>query len=129
MNQKLVNIMGLVLLLFLCAIQINAIFAGTTTQYQFYRLSDNPSDDRRPKLAINDQGIVWIVWESDRDGDFDLFIGKTGLTTQEALRNGFDPLEEVKKDITRASYYPNNKMICIKIVADRKSNRFTNCWW
>jgi len=54
---------------------------------------------------------------------FDLFIGKTGLTTQEALRNGFDPVEEVIEDITRASYYPNNKPICIKIVADRKSGR------
>jgi NADPH-dependent 2,4-dienoyl-CoA reductase/sulfur reductase-like enzyme len=54
---------------------------------------------------------------------FDLFIGKTGLTTQEALINGFDPVEEVIEDITRASYYPNNKPICIKIVADRKSGR------
>jgi len=54
---------------------------------------------------------------------FDLFIGKTGLTTQEALRNGFDPVEEVIEDITRAGYYPNNKPIWIKIVADRKSGR------
>ena len=54
---------------------------------------------------------------------FDLFIGKTGLTKEDALRNGFDPVEEVIEDITRASYYPNNKPICIKIVADRKSGR------
>jgi NADPH-dependent 2,4-dienoyl-CoA reductase/sulfur reductase-like enzyme len=54
---------------------------------------------------------------------FDLFIGKTGLTSEEALREGFDPVEEVIEDITRAGYYPANKPIWIKIVADRKSGR------
>ncbi|MDQ6862602.1 MAG: FAD-dependent oxidoreductase [Thermoproteota archaeon] len=54
---------------------------------------------------------------------FDLFIGKTGLTREEALRNGFDPVEEVIESITRAGYYPGNKPIWIKIVADRKSGR------
>jgi NADPH-dependent 2,4-dienoyl-CoA reductase/sulfur reductase-like enzyme len=54
---------------------------------------------------------------------FDLFIGKTGLTKEDALRNGFDPIEEVIEDITRARYYPDNKAIWIKIVADRKSGR------
>jgi NADPH-dependent 2,4-dienoyl-CoA reductase/sulfur reductase-like enzyme len=52
---------------------------------------------------------------------FDLFIGKTGLTSEEALREGFDPVEEVIESITRAGYYPGNKPIWIKIVADRKS--------
>ena len=52
---------------------------------------------------------------------FDLFIGKTGLTKEDALRSGFDPVEEVIEDITRARYYPDNKRIWIKIVADRKS--------
>jgi NADPH-dependent 2,4-dienoyl-CoA reductase/sulfur reductase-like enzyme len=54
---------------------------------------------------------------------FDLFIGKTGLTKEDALRNGFDPVEEEIEDITRARYYPDNKRIWIKIVADRKSGR------
>jgi CoA-dependent NAD(P)H sulfur oxidoreductase len=54
---------------------------------------------------------------------FDLFVGKTGLTSQEALRNGFDPVEHLIEDITRASYYPDNKPIWIKIVADRNSGR------
>ncbi len=52
---------------------------------------------------------------------FDLFIGKTGLTSEEALREGFDPVEEMIEDITRAGYYPGNKPIWIKIVADRRS--------
>jgi NADPH-dependent 2,4-dienoyl-CoA reductase/sulfur reductase-like enzyme len=54
---------------------------------------------------------------------FDLFIGKTGLTKEDALRHGFDPVEEVIEDITRAGYYPNNKPIWIKVVVDRKSGR------
>ena len=54
---------------------------------------------------------------------FNLFIGKTGLTSEEALKNSFDPVEELTEDITRAGYYPDNKPIWIKIVADRKSGR------
>jgi len=54
---------------------------------------------------------------------FDLFIGKTGLTSEEALREGFDPVEEMIESITRAGYLPGNKPIWIKIVADRKSGR------
>jgi NADPH-dependent 2,4-dienoyl-CoA reductase/sulfur reductase-like enzyme len=54
---------------------------------------------------------------------FDLFIGKTGLTSEEALREGFDPVEEMIESRTRAGYYPGNKLIWIKIVADRKSGR------
>jgi NADPH-dependent 2,4-dienoyl-CoA reductase/sulfur reductase-like enzyme len=54
---------------------------------------------------------------------FDLFVGKTGLTSEEALRNGFEPVEDVIEDITRAGYYPDNKPIWIKVVADRKNGR------
>jgi NADPH-dependent 2,4-dienoyl-CoA reductase/sulfur reductase-like enzyme len=54
---------------------------------------------------------------------FDLFVGKTGLSSEEALRNGFDPIEDIIEDITRASYYPGNKPIWIKVIADRKSGR------
>ena len=54
---------------------------------------------------------------------FDLYIGKTGLTRQEALNYGFDPIEEEIESITRAGYYPGSKSIWIKIIADRKSGR------
>jgi NADPH-dependent 2,4-dienoyl-CoA reductase/sulfur reductase-like enzyme len=54
---------------------------------------------------------------------FDLFVGKTGLSNEEALRNGFDPIEDVIEDITRARYYPGNKPIWIKVIACRKSGR------
>ena len=54
---------------------------------------------------------------------FDLYIGKTGLTRQEALKYGFDSIEEEIESITRDGYYPANKSIWIKIVADKKSGR------
>ena len=54
---------------------------------------------------------------------FGLYIGKTGLNRQEALNYGFDPIEEEIESITRAGYYPDNKSIWIKIIADRKSGR------
>jgi NADPH-dependent 2,4-dienoyl-CoA reductase/sulfur reductase-like enzyme len=54
---------------------------------------------------------------------FGLYIGKTGLIRQDALNYGFDPIEEGIKSITRARYYPDNKSIWIKIIADRKSGR------
>jgi NADPH-dependent 2,4-dienoyl-CoA reductase/sulfur reductase-like enzyme len=52
---------------------------------------------------------------------FDLYFGKTGLNLEEALKEGFDPVEEKVESITRSGYYPDNKPIWIKIVIDRKS--------
>ncbi|HEX2407601.1 MAG TPA: FAD-dependent oxidoreductase, partial [Nitrososphaeraceae archaeon] len=51
---------------------------------------------------------------------FGLFVGKTGLSKEEALENGFEPIESKIEDITRAGYYPDNKKIWIKLVADKK---------
>ncbi len=53
---------------------------------------------------------------------FDLYIGKTGLSVDEASREGFDPIEKKIEGVTRSGYYPNNKSIWIKIVVDRKSD-------
>jgi NADPH-dependent 2,4-dienoyl-CoA reductase/sulfur reductase-like enzyme len=54
---------------------------------------------------------------------FDLFVGKTGLTSEEAVRNGFDPIEDMIEDITKAGYYPDSKPIWIKVVADKRNGR------
>jgi NADPH-dependent 2,4-dienoyl-CoA reductase/sulfur reductase-like enzyme len=54
---------------------------------------------------------------------FGLFAAKTGLNIKEALENGFDAIENKIEDVTRAGYYPDNKPIWIKLVADRKSKR------
>jgi NADH oxidase (H2O2-forming) len=42
---------------------------------------------------------------------------------EEALENGFEPIESKIEDITRAGYYPDNKKIWIKLVADKKNKR------
>ena len=54
---------------------------------------------------------------------FGLFVGKTGLSKEEALENGFESIESKIEDITRAGYYPDNKKIWIKLVADKKNKR------
>ena len=54
---------------------------------------------------------------------FGQFVGKTGLSKKEALENGFDPIESKIEDLTRAGYYPDNKKIWIKLVADKKNKR------
>jgi NADPH-dependent 2,4-dienoyl-CoA reductase/sulfur reductase-like enzyme len=53
---------------------------------------------------------------------FDLYFGKTGLSVEEALKEGFEPAEETIESITRSGYYPDNKPIWIKIISDKKSN-------
>ena len=50
---------------------------------------------------------------------FNLYFGKTGLSSEEASKEGFDPIEETIESITRSRYYPDTKPIWIKIVSDR----------
>jgi len=116
MNLKQINFIVLVLLLFFCATQTNHTLARTTNQYQLYRLSDDPSDDRRPKLAINDQGTVWVVWESDRDGDFDLY----GKRSENEVWSG---LIEVVQDsnatfISDVFFHEKNRLLVFGTEAD-----------
>ncbi len=54
---------------------------------------------------------------------FRLFVGKTGLNKDEALKNGFYPVENTIDDMTRAGYYPDNKRIWIKLVADKNTRQ------
>ncbi|HEY3526508.1 MAG TPA: FAD-dependent oxidoreductase [Nitrososphaeraceae archaeon] len=53
---------------------------------------------------------------------FDLYFGRTGLSFEEALKEGFEPAHETIESITRSGYYPDNKPIWIKIVSDIKNN-------
>jgi NADPH-dependent 2,4-dienoyl-CoA reductase/sulfur reductase-like enzyme len=50
---------------------------------------------------------------------FNLYFGKTGLSLEEAFKEGFDPIEETIESLTRSRYYPDTKPIWIKIVSDR----------
>jgi NADPH-dependent 2,4-dienoyl-CoA reductase/sulfur reductase-like enzyme len=87
---------------------------GTTANKQGRIAGENAAGGNARFRGISGSSITKV---------FDLFVGKTGLTSEEALRNGFDPVEDVIEDITKASYYPDNKPIWIKIVADRKTGR------
>lgn len=87
---------------------------GTTANKQGRVAGENAAGGNVRFMGIAGSAITKV---------FDLFVGKTGLTSQEALREGFDPAEEMIEDITRAGYYPGNKPIWIKIVADRKTSK------
>ena len=54
---------------------------------------------------------------------FELYIGKTGLSVEEAIREGFDPVEKEIEGITRASYHPEKKPIWINLIVDKRSRR------
>jgi len=54
---------------------------------------------------------------------FDLYVGKTGLNVEEAIQEGFEPIEKEIEGITRASYYPEKKPIWINLIADKNSRR------
>ena len=54
---------------------------------------------------------------------FDLFVGSTGLSLQEAKDEGFDAIDQMIEGHTRAGYYPGGKSIWINLVAERKSGR------
>jgi NADPH-dependent 2,4-dienoyl-CoA reductase/sulfur reductase-like enzyme len=53
---------------------------------------------------------------------FDLYIGRTGLCTEEALEEGYEPVTKTIKAVTRAGYYPGRKKLWINLIADKKSN-------
>ncbi|MGG6460091.1 MAG: FAD-dependent oxidoreductase [Candidatus Eiseniibacteriota bacterium] len=53
---------------------------------------------------------------------FDLYIGRTGLCTEEALEEGYEPVTKTIKAVTRAGYYPGRKKLWINLIADKKSS-------
>ncbi len=54
---------------------------------------------------------------------FDLQVARTGLNKQEALDNGFDPVEVVIKSRTKAHAHPGSDAIYVHMIGDRKTGR------
>lgn len=54
---------------------------------------------------------------------FDLEVARTGLSTAEAEKAGFEPVETVVKTRSRAHAHPGSKTIFLHVVGDRKSGR------
>ncbi|NJE26154.1 CoA-disulfide reductase [Thermococcus sp. MV5] len=53
----------------------------------------------------------------------DLEIGKTGLTEQEALKEGYDVKTAFIEARTKPHYYPGGKKIWLKAIADKESGK------
>jgi len=54
---------------------------------------------------------------------FDFQIARTGLTSKEAVKYGFDPAEVVIKTRSRAHAHPGSTPIQVHLIGDRKSGR------
>ncbi len=54
---------------------------------------------------------------------FDLQVARTGLSTAEAEKSGFDPVEVVVKTRSRAHAHPGSTTMHLQIVGDKKSGR------
>ncbi|GII03812.1 FAD-dependent oxidoreductase [Planobispora takensis] len=50
-------------------------------------------------------------------------VARTGLTTAEAARAGFETVEESVESTTRAGYYPGAMQMTTKVIADRATGR------
>ena len=51
----------------------------------------------------------------------DLYVGRTGLSTEEALKEGYEPVSKTIKSPTRAGYYRGRKKLWINVIVDKKS--------
>jgi len=54
---------------------------------------------------------------------FDLGVGKAGLSTSKAVEAGFDPVGALVVQADRAHFYPDNQLMYLKLIADRKTRR------
>ncbi|MBW2617476.1 MAG: FAD-dependent oxidoreductase [Deltaproteobacteria bacterium] len=54
---------------------------------------------------------------------FDLAVGKVGLSTSKAVEAGFDPVGALVVQADRAHFYPDNQLMYLKLIADRKTRR------
>jgi NADPH-dependent 2,4-dienoyl-CoA reductase/sulfur reductase-like enzyme len=55
---------------------------------------------------------------------FDLGVGKTGLSEEEAEAAGFETVSAAIETSDRASYYPGVKKVFFKLIADKSTGRF-----
>lgn len=53
----------------------------------------------------------------------DLEVARTGLSTEEASKAGFDPVENMIQSRSRAHAHPGNQTVYVNLVADRKTGK------
>lgn len=54
---------------------------------------------------------------------FDYCVGRTGLTEREALAEGYDVITAMSPAPDKAHYYPEAKLLMMKLIADKKSRK------
>jgi NADPH-dependent 2,4-dienoyl-CoA reductase/sulfur reductase-like enzyme/rhodanese-related sulfurtransferase len=54
---------------------------------------------------------------------FDFNVAKTGLSMNEAEKEGFHPIQAIVRGYDRAHYYPGGKESALKVIADKETGR------
>jgi NADPH-dependent 2,4-dienoyl-CoA reductase/sulfur reductase-like enzyme len=72
--------------------------------------------------AAGGDAIFRGIAESAITKTFDLYIGRTGLSIQDAIKEGYEPISRTIKGTSRAGYYPGRKKLWVNLIVDKKSN-------
>ncbi|PID76415.1 MAG: pyridine nucleotide-disulfide oxidoreductase [Deltaproteobacteria bacterium] len=54
---------------------------------------------------------------------FDIGVSKSGLTYQQALRAGYDPVFSIISQADRAHFYPTSQVVYLNLIADRRTRK------
>ena len=92
----------------------NHLPLGTTANRQGKIAGENAAGGNAEYRGMSESAITKA---------FDLYVGRTGLSSQDAIKEGFKPIEATKEEQTRAHYYPGSRPIWIKTVSDSKTRR------
>lgn len=81
--------------------------------------------DKRGRIAgenaARGDAIFRGIAESIITKTFDLYVGRTGLSTEEALQYGYEPITKTIKSATRAGYYPGRKKLWVNLIMDKRT--------
>ena len=72
--------------------------------------------------AVGGDAIFHGIAGSAITKTFDLYIGRTGLNIQDALKEGYEPVSKTIEATTRAGYYPDSKKLWVNVIVDKKTN-------
>ena len=90
--------------------------SGSVANRQGRVVGTNLASDR-PRARFKGVSGSWIMKL------FELTAAKAGLTTASAKAAGFDPVSALVVQPDRAHFYPENEMLYLKLIADRKTGR------
>ena len=102
-----------------CATAVN-YFTGKDT-YLPLGTTANKQGRVAGENAVGGDAIFHGIAGSAITKTFDLYIGRTGLNIQDALKEGYEPVSKTIEVTTRAGYYPDSKKLWVNVIVDKKT--------